>query len=318
MDLYYTHRKDSNVILKASDLNPDFLVRTTTCGCCGGDSFQKLMPLYENPAVNYIRCEHCGAVTYDKIYSQQGIDKMYHDENYYEDYQKHGTSKVTFYGSDRMAKHILKHINLSTSDKKTISILDFGGGDGEIACLLGKLLLNQQKCQMIEVVVVDYNESLYPVDDKRIRVSRCFPLEDVKNAAFDIVIASAIIEHLPEPRSYLKMLFDATAKDGFIYFRTPYVFPIFKTLSKFGVNFHTNFPEHIWDLGEDWWNHADSSIGYPKGKVKLIRSCPSIVEKSLKIEFINALAAYVMKSVWYITHNWKYVGGWETIYQKQK
>ena len=315
MGLDNTQLEVSKSIGKAEDLNRELLVPTTVCGCCGGDKFQKLIPLFKDPDVNYIRCERCSAVTYDNIYSQQGIDAIYQNDDYYAEFQASGTSKVTFFGPERIANHILKHIDLPSSPEKTVSILDFGGGDGQIACLLGKLLLDKRKCQKVEVVVVDYNESLYPVDDERISISRVFPLDDVKSG-FDIVIASAVIEHLPEPRSFLKMLFDAAKKDGFLYFRTPYVFPLFRLLRKFGVRYDTAFPQHIWDLGQDWWNRADSIIGYPSGKVKLIRSCPSIVEKSYRVDFFGALAAHIMKSVWYITHKWQYVGGWEAIFRK--
>ena len=316
MDLYYSHSKDSASILKREEIDTDYLIDTKVCGCCGAESFKKLIPLYSDPPINYIRCNVCGGVTYDRIYSQKGIDEMYRKDDIYEDYEKEGNSRITFYGSERIVRHILKHIHISSGTKKVISILDFGGGDGEISYILGRKLLTEHKCCDVEIVVVDYNESLYPSKNKHIHISRSFPLETVSEKQFDIVLASAVIEHLPKPGEYMKMLFDRAKRGGYIYFRTPYVFPIYKTLRRFGINYFTGFPGHIWDLGQYWWEHAADSIGYPKGKVKLVRSCPSIVEKSLRVEFVNALAAYLMKSVWYVFPKWQYVGGWETIYRK--
>ncbi len=316
MDLYYSHSKDSSSILKPEEINTDYLVKTTVCGCCGSKSFKKLVPLYKEPPINYIKCSKCGGVTYDRIYSQAGLDEMYSREDLYEDYEEYGNSKITFYGSERIVKHIMKHIHLPNKTLKVISILDFGGGDGEISYTLAQSLLKEHKCCDVEIVVVDYNESLHTSTNEHIHISRLFPLEAVTEKQFNIVIASAVLEHLPNPGEYMRMLFDRTKKGGYVYFRTPYVFPIYKTLRRIGVNYYTGFPGHIWDLGQYWWDHAADSIGYPKGKIKLVRSCPAIVEKSLKVEFLNSLAAYIMKAVWYIFPKWQYVGGWETIYRK--
>ena len=316
MNLYYTRPEDSLTKIEAADIKVNYLVPTITCGCCGCKKFKKLIPLYKKPLINYIKCIHCGAVTYDRIYSQQGLDEMYQDDHYYDDYEKKGTSKITFYGAERLANHILKHIDIHR--KKKLSILDFGGGDGEISYIIAQKLLEQKKCKFVNIIVVDYNDSLYPVKSSNIRISHCFPLDKTINSSFDIVLASAIIEHLPNPGEHIKKLFDVTKKGGYVYFRTPYNFPIYKFLKKFGINFVTSYPGHIWDLGQDWWNNMVSSIGYPNDSVKLVRSCPSIVEKSLRFEFFNAAIAYILKSIWWLDHRWKYVGGWETIYKKLK
>ena len=80
MELYYAHPKKSHSIVKKEELKSEYLIDTTECGCCGNKEFRKLLPLYDKPAINYIQCSKCGAVTYDRVYSQKGIDEMYGSE----------------------------------------------------------------------------------------------------------------------------------------------------------------------------------------------------------------------------------------------
>ncbi|MCR4861410.1 MAG: class I SAM-dependent methyltransferase [Ruminococcus sp.] len=298
-------------------IKQEYLIPTKTCGCCGNKKFKKLLSLYDDPEINYIKCRKCGALTFDRIYSQEGINEMYNDPQYYADYEVAGTSQITFFGAERLAKHIVKYIPKPKVDNKgRINILDFGGGSGEIAYAVAKMLINKYHYRKADIIVVDYNDELFSSNSKNISISRIFPLSNIGDMKFDVVIASAVIEHLPTPGNIMRELFDSIKTGGSVYFRTPYVYPIFKKMKQFGIDYCNGYPGHIWDFDKKWWDNAPKNVGYTNGKMEIIRSAPSIVEKSLKHEFVNAMAAYVLKSVWHIYHGWKYVGGWEAIFRK--
>ena len=103
--------------------------------------------------------------------------------------------------------------------------------------------------------------------------------------------------------------------NGIMYFRTPYIYPLYRWLKRIGVEYDTLFPAHIWDLGGKWWRKLPQMLGLG-ANIKIIASRPSIVEKSFKSHFFIALASYLLKAPWFICHMWPFVGGWEAIYKK--
>ncbi|MBQ8172153.1 MAG: methyltransferase domain-containing protein [Oscillospiraceae bacterium] len=308
----------SSVVLP-QDINTECLIDNKICGCCSGKDFTKLTTLYEKPLINYIRCNTCDAVTFDRVYSDETIDSLYDPENYYDDYNSKGNSNITFYGAERIGKHIIKLCgnSLPGTNKEKISILDFGGGSGEIAYATAKELLKKNKYSEIEILVVDYEQKLYCSDDETIKLSQTFPLFSISDRTFDLVIASAVIEHLPNVGEIMRKLFELTAKNGILYFRTPYVFPLFNALKRLRIHLNTGFPAHIWDLGKSWWDDAPAHVGYKNGDIKVIRSKPAIVEKSFRSAPVGALISHLMKSVWYIFRKWPFVGGWEALLKKE-
>ena len=302
--------------IKASEINEEYLINNNVCGICSSNSFTKLIRCSEKPYINYIKCNKCGAVTFDKIPDQNVIDKLYStDTQYYKDDKSDESGgNITFYGSTRFARHLLKKYKINKTDN--FRILDFGGGDGELAYAVARELYRKCRYNHAEIIVVDYTSSSYKTKHRKVTMSTAFPLESIENGdKFDIIIASGVIEHIPSPGADIYRLFSLLKKNGICYFRTPYIYPLRKDLSRFGIEYDNLYPAHIWDLGGKFWQRLPQNVGY-KGDIELICSRPSIVEKSFKSHFFIALASYLLKAPWYICHLWPYVGGWEVFYKK--
>lgn len=172
----------------------------------------------------------------------------------------------------------------------------------------------------IEILVVDYCNHLYKTDGSDgIIMKHAFSLNDVDvKEKFDLIIASAVIEHLPKPADDIKKLFILLRMGGYIYFRTPYVYPLWRDLKRIGITYYMDYPIHIWDLGGKWYENLASYVKYEKKDIRLILSKPSVVEESFKNNFWLALVSYILKAPWYVCHRWSYVGGWEAIYKKDQ
>lgn len=318
--------------IKASDVKDENLVDVETCGICGAKDFKKLIVYSKSPQIHFVKCGNCGAVTYDKILNQEAIDNLYNsDAQYYKDDEsKESGGNITFYGSKRFAKHLLK--KFKTNKDNDFRILDFGGGDGELAYAVARELYRKYRYSHSDIMVVDYTNELYNTKNRKVSMyhsDSLFSNEVMEiggisgneqrnaNGGYDIIIASGVIEHIPSPKEDLNQLFDLLKLGGIIYFRTPYIYPLRRDLQRFGVEYDTLYPAHIWDLGGNWWANLPQHVGY-KGSISIISSRPSIVEKSFGSHFFIALASYVLKAPWFICHLWPYVGGWEAVYKKGK
>jgi SAM-dependent methyltransferase len=239
--------------------------------------------------------------------------RSYYDER---DYYRKKNMKVTFDIPEKLAAHIFSNTYGSLRDMKIIRILDFGGGNGEISIRLAKRYITSG-AEGVLLTVVDYTNEVFPLSDDKIKIAHYKTLAEVRNSRHEIVIASAIIEHIPSPLQTIIELFSILQRGGIFYARTPYVLPFLKIVRSLGVKFDFQYPGHVHDLGSRFWNNIFRKLPI-EGEYEIIGSKPSIVETSFKDHFMRTLIAHFFKAPWYLLKgNYELVGGWEVFIKKK-
>lgn len=200
-------QKRQEMLLRGIDESA--LVDNKKCGFCGCRKFNVLKQYSKRPDIYFIKCKKCGAVTYNKLYAQEALDKLYADYHYFSENKGHS---VTFYGTDRFARHLSGFVDFSGRDR--IRILDFGGGNGAVSYFTAKQIKKKNPNMLVEITVVDYCGELYRTDDRDgIVMKKAFPIYEVRGE-YDFIIASAIIEHLPDLGADIKKLFSCLRGGG--------------------------------------------------------------------------------------------------------
>ena len=261
------------------------------------------------PDVDLLSCKSCGAYSASRMPTPGTLRQYY--QNYYGDVDE----RVTFDLPDRLARHIFRRA-FPQVEKRTIDILDFGGGDADVARRIAKCLLGTGAAG-VRILLVDFNAEIPPLDSPQISLDRTDRLESVEQDRFDLVIASAILEHIPHPRRDLMQLLQALRPGGVFYARTPTVVPLLKLLRLVGVRSDFTFPAHVHDLGEKFW---DGILGQlPAGEAfEILDSRPALVETTFGLHPLRTAAAYLLKAPWRLLgSSWRLVGGWEVFFRRR-
>ena len=286
-------------------LTEQFLLQErNTCPFCGNKKLKRVFQLQENPDVFLLKCFECFAVSASRMPSQEALD------SYYAGYYETNDKKVTMGNTGKFAYHIFKNTLPHLKDKKELDILDYGGGNGDISLNIANNFIIAGK-NNVSITVIDYNSETKTSEDSRIKIKYYNKLSLVKDQKFDMVIASAIIEHIPNPMVDLNFLFNCMHENAVFYARTPYLLPLLRLFKILSMKLDFTYPGHVHDLGSDFWNNVLNII-QRKSRFSILKSKPSFVEASFKENFFIALAAYLFKAPWYIIGD-KYglVGGWE-------
>jgi SAM-dependent methyltransferase len=226
------------------------------------------------------------------------------------------SEKVTIDRPERFAEHIRAGLAKSF-DGGRVRILDFGGGDGTISCLLARLLLDRNRCAEVQVALVDSSRQAVDGADKRVAIKSHASLGDLGAEDFDVVIASAVLEHIPEPKDVILQLLDRLKAGGVFYARTPYISPLLKLCPFRAMRRRLfTYPFHLHDMGQAFWERVLPALNIA-GSFRLIKSRPSIVESSLHDHFFRAVASALLKSPWHVFgESYGLVGGWEVFIQR--
>jgi SAM-dependent methyltransferase len=236
-------------------------------------------------------------------------------EAYYDTYYDEGAAsdgdRVTVDGVERFGAHIAA---LAGDGRGTLRVLDFGGGDGSIAIDVARRMIRGHVTNA-DVTIVDFHEPAPCPPSVWARSVR--ELDDV-SGAFDLIIASAILEHVPAAGATLAALVSRLAPGGTFYARTPWMAPLARLTGRIDLS----FPGHVHDLGAPFWDAAVSRMPVALG---VVASRPSIIENAMSDHPARAALAWVLKAPahaqrrlglnrWMPT--WPLVGGWEVAWRR--
>jgi SAM-dependent methyltransferase len=275
--------------------------RHEICPFCSSAVFKRIFTIQHDPDIFLMKCSLCSGVFSDAVPSDSVFEQYY--SSYYADFGSH----MTFASPGRFAQRICR--SLTVEKERDYRILDFGGGDGSLSYALAKML-QKAGASCVEITVVDYSRETLTSDTESVSICHQ-PSIEAAGGMYDIIIASSVLEHLPRPVDSMQQLFSKLSAGGFFYARHPYIVPLMRVVRLFGITIDFTYPAHLNDFGGDFWKailrtHCADGFGI------VVFSRPSPVETSFSAAPARTAAAYLMKSMWYLTFGfWHLVGGWE-------
>jgi methyltransferase family protein len=288
----------------------DLLDSTAACPIClDRGARRSVFRVQTGPDVFLLRCGRCQGC------SASHMPRPEYLRAYYGSYYQGRDEKVTFSGKERFAAHLLRAIPAPWAREHT-RMLDFGGGDGTLAIAVAVRLLERFPRGLVDITVVD-QETPAPSPDARIRIEQRSCLEET-DGFHDLVLASAVLEHIPDLHPILLGLVDRIGQGGLFYARTPYALPLARILPALDLT----YPAHVHDLGSGFWNGFADLFGL---RARYLASRPSLVASSWREEPLRALVAHSLKLPASLEaalsppsrkHRlWRLVGGWEVLLQ---
>jgi SAM-dependent methyltransferase len=214
---------------------------------------------------------------------------------------------------DRLSRHLARTINRLINTPE-VRLLDFGGTDGRFAEALAKRMLGVV-ADRVEIDIID-SPRVIRSPDPRIVLRSAESLDGLTASSYDVVIASAVLEHIPAADETLRQLLQLLRAGGVFYARTPYAVPIIKLAGLFNISMDFTYPGHVHDMGQDFW---ESYFMQPamQERYRVIVSRPSIVETAIRNHPLRSIAAIVLKAPWYVFgRRYRVVGGWEVFVQR--
>jgi 2-polyprenyl-3-methyl-5-hydroxy-6-metoxy-1,4-benzoquinol methylase len=195
----------------------------------------------------------------------------------------------------------------------SLRILDYGGGDGSLGYAVASELL-ARGVSHARIDLVDF-EPPRPSHDPRIAIRGCKELGEIEGD-YDIIIASAILEHVPLVNSVVRKLAAAARPGGYFYARTPFMVPLARLLGRLDLG----YPAHVHDMGSSFWNRSVRTFEL---RAEIVISRPSLIETTFAEAPARTVAAFLMKLPSHLELAirrprpmdplWSLVGGWEVV-----
>ena len=187
-----------------------------------------------------------------------------------------------------------------------------------MAKLLAYTLTERHPDLKSSIALVDYTADTH--EDSAFFSLQSYPsLTALDTARFDVILASAVVEHVPDGYTLLRSLFDRLDDGGVFYARTPFEIP----LKKVWADFSLRYPMHVHNMGPSFWNRVPERYAFP---LELLVSQPSFVCSGFsRKKIVRTCAAYLLKMPARLEgmlrqqpkdYIWEWVGGWEALIQR--
>lgn len=288
----------------------DLDARRTSCIFCGSSSFGRRCPLIQtSPPVRVLKCSTCKARYVDRLPKRHFLDGLYVEADYA------GFLDASVGLSESLANRLSKAISTSGFDQRSVRILDYGGGSGTLGVALAKRLeCRGWDCHVtvVDIVTQGAEDGILFLTPEKF---------DDEISTFDVILCSAVVEHLRDPGSRLNLLFSRLHEGGWLYVRSPQLGGLL-TLKKSWWR----WPRHLSDLGPSFWRRFPNLSGWG---IDVIWSRASRPETEWRSKPLSTLASNLLKLPCTLedllrdtTHlgrecRYPWVGGWEFLGRKQ-
>lgn len=285
---------------------------TRACPVCRSSGPRRAgFRVQSDPDVHMLACRVCRAASASHMPTDEVLASFY--ASFYDDRDR----EITFSAPERFAKHVTGILPRARFDG-SVRILDYGGGDGSLAKAIASRWIASGVARGADILVIDF-ATRAPSTEGAVRMRSQSPDAAIDDA-YDLVLASAILEHIPDLQPVIARLYAAMAANGFFYARTPFVLPLGRMFPRLDLA----FPAHVHDLGSDFWNRFPATFGWD---ARIVASRPSVIAGSLANDPLRTLAAAALKAPAHVENwlssrkragrLWNLVGGWEVVLQKQ-
>jgi hypothetical protein len=293
------------------------LIQRAQCSYCGNFTNRPVGKVDEAEGIELVECLNCLLVSTNFFPNNQFLDSYYKTKfpDYVEKYNPNNKSKVTFSKPNRFASRLKNLLPKNFFGLRFVRILDFGGADGSLALAFANLL---SKDTRVEITVVDFGQDLAQSIRSNVTIKKIPVLPEQEK--FDLIIASASLEMVPNFGQTLRFLLGALAdEDSAIYVRTNFIHP----LRRFLPFLDFSFPAHLHDIGPGFWRIFSKleSEHYQVLKSETpiseldFGSFPFrwIVATGLKFPSRLEVKMFPTK----LMRHWIYVGSWEVVISKK-
>jgi len=282
--------------------------RIETCPVCRDpDASRKpVVRLQIDPVVDLLECSSCSAQSADRMPNAGFLSALYDPAHY-------RSSLVSGAGlSERCARSIAREARFDPD--RPLSIVDYGGSDGSLSRALRRELLVRGHRGDVRSTVVDLHPRGDSPHQRFIDPERFAKSGD----RYDLLLASAVLEHLTHPAATIRSLLDHAAPASLFYARTPWDSPLQRVVPGYRVK----WPNHLHDMGPAFWPRFMNVFGV-SGEIVVSR--PSIVETTFGDSPGRTLFAHLAKIPARLegivfpsrardgARFWRLVGGWEVL-----
>lgn len=289
------------------------LAKRLICSFCGSSECKVVGRLENELTIHLVECINCALVSTDHIPTADFLEKYYTEKfpEFVEKYNSKVETSVTFSNPDRFASRLATLLSLDAIHSPSFKILDFGGGDGSLALAFSS---NLSQTTLVEITVIDFGSSVVKSKSPNVSIRKLPSIP--RSEKFDLIIASASLEMLPNFGQTLALLLNAlNDQKSNVYVRTNYIQPL-RRLFPF-LDFA--FPAHLHDIGSDFWSQFAQ---LEKTRYEVKRSETPISELDFKRFPIRYLIVTFLKLPsrleaklfpFKLKRYWKYVGSWEVV-----
>jgi len=296
-------------------LSPDQLdERTANCIFCGSTRlFETGITAQQSPRVKYLECQDCCARFLDRQPTEIFLDQYYATDEYSRTLTT-SPAKAKRFAQRIISSEVGRDLQASPS---AIRILDFGGGNGRLGLTAAEVISQNDYGFTEEVSVVDIYRPTEELGAQFIPASQLFELQAER---YNLVIASASLEHVKDPGSVLQALYGACSEGGYLYFRVPSVFPLGKFFQQILL-----YPEHLSHMNPRFWKLIPRHLGWSG---QFVYSRPAAPDDHLKDNPMRYLIASALKLPARIEVSlrrlirlsspprYECAGGWEVLFKK--